>query len=181
MNLMPFDELELLRAKLESKKRIDAEDTIDEIMDLMIIAYMNGNKDANESLYTNIEPSLDKFQEEAYREYDDKNFIDRINEYAENGTVEDIMRVAETDVHRLYNAGVYYTAQESGKSVVKEWHTMEDDKVRDEHYYLQGQQIPLDADFYTYTGDHAPMPSMFQDPANNCNCRCWVVVKEARE
>jgi len=177
MNLMPFDELELLRAKLEAKKQIDAEDTIDELLDLMIISYMNGNKDANESLSIDMAPNINKFQEQAYKEYDGKTFIDRINEYAESGSVEEIMRVAETDVHRLYNAGVYDTALDSGLATYKRWHTMLDDRVREQHYYLEEQRVPLDADFYTYTGDHAKAPGLFQDAENNCGCRCWVTVE----
>lgn len=177
MNLMPFDELELLRAKLESKKQIDAEDTIDEIMDLLIVAYLNGNKDANESLLTEVEPDIAKFQEQAYREYDGKNFIDRVSEYAEQGDVESIMRVAETETARLYNSGVYDTAVDSGLTVYKRWNTQMDERVRETHFYLEGQRIPLEAEFYTFDGDHAQAPLMFTLAENNVNCRCYLTVE----
>lgn len=177
MNLMPFDELELLRAKLQAKEKIDAEDTIDEVLDLLILAYVYGNEDANTSLSTDIKPNIAKFQAEAYRKYEDKDFQDRITEYAKQGSVEDIMRVAETDTHRLYNAGVYDTAEELGEQVYKRWNTQLDDKVREQHIYLEGSKVPLEAEFYTYTGDHAKAPGMFQDASNNVNCRCFLTVE----
>ena len=51
---------------------------------------------------------------------------------------------------------------------------MGDEKVRDLHDYLDGMTIPIDAEFYTYNGDHAYYPSQFGVAEEDCNCRCWV-------
>jgi uncharacterized protein with gpF-like domain len=61
-------------------------------------------------------------------------------------------------------------------STSKRWQTMEDDRVRDTHSYLQGMVVPFDADFYTYDSDHAPFPGLFTLPENNIGCRCVVEV-----
>lgn len=87
------------------------------------------------------------------------------------------MRVAETDSTRIYNTGVVDGGKASGvKGVKKQWVTMDDDRVRSTHEYLQGMVVPLEDDFYTYDGDHAPAPGLFSDPSNVVNCRCTLIL-----
>ena len=49
---------------------------------------------------------------------------------------------------------------------------MADEKVRDTHQYLELMTVDIDEDFYTYDGDHASAPGMFELAQNNVNCRC---------
>ena len=103
-----------------------------------------------------------------------KTFRDRI---MEEDTAEEILRVIDTEAHRDYNAGAFNAAKASGKSGLrKKWVTMNDDRVRDTHDYLEGMVVGLDDAFYTYDGDSAMYPGDFADPSNNVNCRCGISI-----
>ena len=106
------------------------------------------------------------------KKIDGKDFRDRVREYAELGQPKEIMRVVETDGNRIYNNGGLNGAM--GIAKTKTWHTMMDDRVRDEHSPLEGIKVGMDEDFYTWDGDHAPCPGEFEAPENNINCRCWL-------
>ena len=56
--------------------------------------------------------------------------------------------------------------------MLKRWVAILDDRTRDTHFYLDGTEVPLDAYFYSYSGDKALYPHGFQTAAENCNCRC---------
>lgn len=88
-----------------------------------------------------------------------------------DGGVEDLIRIIETESHRIANETALNTAGRAG-ATKKKWVTMLDDRVRDTHAYLEGQSVPYDADFYTFDGDHAKAPGLFALPENNINCRC---------
>lgn len=118
---------------------------------------------------------------------EDKTWEDRIREYSHSNTSflpdqgggispeEGVQRVVETEYHRMYNTGAYDSAkalESKGKTVYKRWQTMEDDRVRSTHSYINGESVPLDEPFYTYDGDSAQFPGGFTMAANNCNCRC---------
>ena len=83
----------------------------------------------------------------------------------------DLVRIIETESHRIANESALNTAGKAG-ATKKKWVTMMDDKVRDNHAFLEGQVIPYDADFYTPDGDHARAPGLFTLPENCINCRC---------
>ena len=103
-----------------------------------------------------------------------ETFRDRI---LNEDTAEEILRVIDTEAHRDYNAGVYNAAKASGKpNLHKKWYTMNDDRVRDTHQYLEGMVVGIDDRFYTDDGDSALYPGDFDDPSNNVNCRCTVVI-----
>ena len=189
MNLMPFDELNTFnemvrRYKTEPMALSDKENLRDDIEEyieyLLIEAYTYGNVQAMQDL-----GMLDKDPKEIVKENElrevldtkiaDKTYKDRIREYLDddNSTVEDFQRVAETDATRVYNAGVEAGGRNSGvPGVRKQWVTMDDDRVRDTHDYLEGVSVSLDKDFFTFDNDHAPSPGLFSRPENNCNCRC---------
>ena len=59
---------------------------------------------------------------------------------------------------------------------MKTWETMKDDRVRDEHQYLDGVSVGINDRFYTDDGDSAMYPGDFENPALNINCRCYVVL-----
>ena len=84
-----------------------------------------------------------------------------------------ILRVLETEGHRIYNEGGYDRAGDCGAKY-KQWQTMADDKVRDSHAYISGEKIPINDLFYTYDGDSALTPGGFDLAENNANCRCWL-------
>ena len=115
-----------------------------------------------------------------------KNWEQRITEYLddENGTVDDVIRVVDTDMNRIYNDSILNVGEraedeepEDGGAkpgVMKTWQTMLDDRVRDTHEYLEGMTIPVNRRFYTYDGDSARYPGDFSNPANVINCRCRI-------
>lgn len=191
MNLMPYDELNTFRDMAtryvnepltQSEKERLRDDMWEYIEFLLIEAYVYGNVQAMDDLgLLDRDPkdfiSEDEMERVINEPVADKTYKDRIREYLddESSTVEDFQRVAETDATRVYNAGVVDGGKASGvPGVRKQWITMDDDRVRSTHDYLADMVVPLDQDFYTYTGDHARAPGMFSDPAENCNCRCSI-------
>ena len=186
MNLLPIDELNSLRTKLitilylngvpKKPSKEEEEDIIDEILDLLLLAYSFGCEDANEMLGTAIPPTYDEMHDSIYRKVAGKDFVQRVSEYLPECAVEDIMRVADTDMHRVYNEGASNTAVLGG-ATTKTYHTMLDDRVRDTHQYLEGTTIPINAEFYTYDGDHAFYPGGFELAENNVNCRCYLTYR----
>lgn len=191
MNLMPYDELNTFRQMVTeyktapltlSEKEKLRDDLWEYIEFLLIEAYTYGNVQAMQDLglldrdpADFIEP--DVMERTINERIADKTYRDRIREYLddEDSTVEDFMRVAETDSTRVYNAGVVDGGKASGvQGVMKQWLTMQDDRVRDSHEYLQSMTVPLSDDFYTYDGDHARAPGLFSLPENNINCRCTI-------
>jgi hypothetical protein len=193
MNLMPYDELNTFKAMVTEYKtepltndekarlRLDIEDYIEF---LLIEAYVYGNVQAMQDLgLLDLDPKdlvdEDEMRRVINEKIADKTYKQRIEEYldAEDSTVEDFQRVAETDATRVYNAGVVDGGKASGvQGVMKQWVTMEDEKVRSTHEYLANMIVPLEEDFYTYDGDHARAPGLFSDPANSINCRCTLTL-----
>lgn len=189
MNLMPFDELNTFRQMVtryktepltQSEREKQREDIEDYIEFLLIEAYTYGNVQAMQDLgLLDMDPAdlinTDAMEQTINERVADKTYKQRIREYldAEDSTVEDFQRVAETDATRVYNAGVVDGGKNSGvRGVMKQWITMEDERVRSTHEYLQSMTVPLDADFWTWDGDHARAPGLFSLPENNINCRC---------
>ena len=174
MNLLPIDELNRIEGKLKNAEitgeKISQDELLDDVLDFLLFAYFSGSQDAAESLGIVTEPSISKAQEAINLKIAGKTYKDRITEYSESGTAEEILRVIDTDMTRIYNTGVLDTAR--GVATSKTWVTMNDEKVRDTHSPLEGVTIPIDAEFYTWDSDHALQPGGFEKPENNCNCRC---------
>lgn len=177
-SILPFDELnkfpsylsERLNGKVLSQEGY--EDIIDEMLDLFLLSFALANEVTNESLSSDWEPTLDDVMEIVDKKVAGKTWRERVKEYCENGgSVEDIVRIVETEAHRIANESALETANHGG-ATSKTWLTMMDDKVRDTHYPLEGQTIPLDAEFYTWDGDRATAPGLFEKAENNVNCRC---------
>ena len=116
-----------------------------------------------------------------YLPVEGKTFADRVLEYALLDDVEGICTVAETEYHRVYNTAADQTARSASGQVSKRWRAVGDDVVRETHRYLEGMEVPLDAEFYTYDGDHAAFPGGFTQARNNVNCRCIVTYTRGRE
>lgn len=200
--LPPFDSLNTLRTELDAdyaagieERKRKRQERIDEILEMLIMAYMYGNESANFMLYgeTSEEQTaterpvpirIEDMDEAVFREVAGKNWEQRVTEYinSETGTVDDIIRVVDTDMNRIYNDSILNVAErehQPGKPIMKTWETMQDDRVRDTHEYLQSMTVPYDRRFYTFDGDSARYPGDFADPANNCGCRCRIKISRS--
>ena len=187
MTILPIDEINALEDKLKVhfndegkiKSKQDAEDIIDELLDLFLLSYANGATAPNTELGTAVMPSVDAVDAAVYAPVAGETWRDRVMGYFDSGgTLYDIRRIAETDATRIYNQGAVdaVVANNATASTVKRWRTMGDDRVRDTHDYLEGMEVPFTSRFYTYDGDSADYPGGFSLPENNINCRCIVEV-----
>ena len=193
MNLMPFDELNTFKGmvteyKTEPLTLFEKEQKREEILDyiewLLIESYVYGNVQAMNDLgILDRDPAdlvnQDRLREVVDKPVADKTYRERITEYLddEDSTIEDFVRVAETDSTRIYNTGVVDGGRASGiKGVMKRWITMDDSRVRSTHEPLNQLEVPLDADFVTWDGDHASAPGLFVLPENNIGCRCSLIL-----
>lgn len=179
-NVLKWDELNILRQDAElffDKKTVRTKAELERFCDYMefvlCLVYAYGWKDAEEIV--GIVPFRDGLDDKAVNlEIDGKTFRDRITE---DSTVDEVIRIIDTEAHRDYNTGVYDAAKESGiEGIRKKWHTMMDDRVRDPHAYMEGMEVGLDDMFYTYTGDSTLYPGGFGIPDLDINCRCFVTL-----
>lgn len=178
METLPIDELNNLKAYLDltfEKGEITLSEVLDDVLDVLVLGWANGLEYASSVLgntyldYSDLQKALDL-------KIEDKTYKDRVREHFENLDVDGIIRVADTESHRLYNEAVFESAKASGKNVYKTWVTMGDDKVRDPHVLLDGVTIPLDELFYT-DGVGAKAPGMFGVPELDINCRCVLEIQ----
>jgi hypothetical protein len=189
MTILPMDEINALEEKLKPhfeddgkgriKSRQDAEEIIDELLDLFLIAYASGVTATSTELGTVLSPSVEDIDAAVFAEVAGETWKQRVMDYYDSGgTLYDIQRIAETDATRIYNQGALDTVSVNNAQdgTVKRWVTMMDDRVRDTHSYLEGMEVPYNARFYTYDGDSAEAPGMFSLPENNINCRCVVEI-----
>lgn len=190
-----FDELDVLRERLNAdfslgteQRKLFRDDRIDEILDMLIMAYVFGTEDADEELTVEETVVTDEMYNSVWLEIAGRNWEQRVREYFDdpNGTVDDIMRVVETDTNRIYNDAVLNVGRktsekiaQSGRAVTKTWNTMLDDRVRDTHEYIESVTVPINERFYTFDGDSAMAPGGFADPKNNINCRCSITLNRA--
>lgn len=178
---LPFDELNTFQKALEDEitlygKVSTPKKVFDTVSDILLYIYLLGYDAVNETFGTALKPSADKQGDAVFKDIAGKTFLDRIMEYSESGSAEEIVRVAETEMTRVYNQAVLDAGSEyqdkSGRVVNKIWLTQNDERVRDTHSYLEGMEIPLGEEFWTYDGDHALAPGGFENADNNVNCRC---------
>lgn len=187
--IMEWDELNLLRASvpelLSAYRKAKDRGYVDRWCDYMdfvlCLVYAYGWKDAEEIV--GIVPFKDGLDDKAVNlEIKGETFRDRVKANLENppasgDPTEEILRIIDTEAHRDYNTGVYDAAKKSGvPNLRKRWNTMMDDRVRDQHFYLEGMEVGIDDLFYTYTGDSALYPGGFGVPELDINCRCVVSI-----
>lgn len=154
------------------RKKEEEEDIIDEMLDLYLLAYAQATEVTNDSLSSSWQPTLDDVMKVVDEEVAGKTWKERVEDYfADGGTGDDIVRIAETEAHRIANTAALEAAKKAGAKY-KTWVTMLDDRVREQHSYLEGETVGIDEDFYTYDGDHGQAPGLFQTAENNVNCRC---------
>lgn len=190
--LMPFDALNALRNSLsygqytdeDGKRRyVDTyQELEDEIEDILILSYLNGNATAGEMLGFEPDVDVDNMDAVINKKIAGKTWRERLREQLDNGgTVEDIMRIAETESHRDTNEAIYEVAKGSGiQNLYKTWETMEDGRVREAHEEIQGQTVPFEDVFVTWDGHEARFPGDFDTAELNVNCRCFLSVSLAQ-
>lgn len=207
--LISKDELNVISERLradfalppEERKRV-VKDRIDEILDILIMQYIYGNEDANEMLGINVDwseqidiefsgsypPGTEPYRVDTSRMESvinqivaDKTWRQRVEDWyaSDNGTPDDIIRIIETESHRVYNDSIMDVGEQADKEtggVRKTWFTVGDEKVRDPHRYLDGMTVGVNDYFYTYDGHGAKYPGGFGVPELDCNCRCsiWI-------
>ena len=146
------------------------------------MSYLLGSRAAGEML--GIEPPMDAstLDKVINKKVAGKTWRERLREQLDNGgTVEDIMRIAETESHRDTNEAIYEVAKGSGiQNLYKTWETMEDDRVREAHEEIQGQTVPFEDVFVTWDGHEARFPGDFDTAELNVNCRCFLSVSLAQ-
>lgn len=217
--LPPFDQLAVLRSELESdfaagpeERKRRKRDRIDEILEMLIMAYMFGNESANTMLFgpdvvDTIDPDepnrpvridVDDMNKSVFKDIAGKDWEQRVSEYydSDSGTVDDVIRVVDTDMNRIYNDSVLDVGEKANAGrvewsnedlpapdtkdrVMKTWLTMADPKVRETHVYLEGMRVPVGRRFFSYDGDSARYPGDFSNPSNNINCRCRISLSMA--
>lgn len=183
-SILPFDELNTFVDRIRNRfsdgvipslNQREEDDIIDEMLDLFLLAYATGNIVTNENLGADWQPTLDDIDNVVNEEVAGETWEERARNYFLNGgTGDDLIRIAETETHRIANESALRTAREDGARF-KTWMTMMDDRVRETHDYLLGETRSIDEDFYTFDGDHASAPGKFELAENNVNCRCELV------
>lgn len=181
MSVMPFDELNRLEESIDIyfdenghiRSKEDCEDIIDELLDLFLLAYANGQEITNEDLNSDIKAPLKDVMETINKEIDGLTWKQRVwKHFEEGGTKADIVRIAETEAHRDSNEAAYKTATRAGAKT-KTWHCMMMNS-RDTHIFLDGVTAPIDGEFYTFLGNHTMFPGEFGVAEEDCNCNCWL-------
>lgn len=178
-NILPLDELNALEARLPEhfedgkiRSEKDAEDIIDELLDLFLLAYASGAEDTKESLNSGVEVRFEDAMETINREIAGETWEQRVWHYYETGgTLEDIVRIARTEAHRDANEAAYRTAKAAG-ATQKVWHCMMLPTSRDTHVYLDGVTAPIDGEFYSYKGGSTLFPGQWGIADEDCNCQC---------
>jgi SPP1 gp7 family putative phage head morphogenesis protein len=83
--------------------------------------------------------------------------------------------IARTETTRAAAVGSNEGIRQAGVEE-KQWLAVRDDRTRDSHVALDGQHVPVDADFVSpETGASGPGPGDLGDPAEDVNCRCTTV------
>lgn len=88
-------------------------------------------------------------------------------------------RIARTEGHRIQQASAddaRRKAKAMGADVVKQWDASLDGATRPLHRRLDGQIREIDEDFEA-GGKKAKYPGRFNDPAQDCNCRCVALTR----
>jgi len=104
-----------------------------------------------------------------------KQMAKRIKGALENDVTK-AMRIVRTEAHRAVESSKHDAAEHAHKNgvvLLKEWNSMQDQRVRDRHKHLDGTKIPVDEDFKIGT-DRAKAPGLFLRPENSINCRCFL-------
>lgn len=179
--LFEWDELNLIREEAHRVMRLPAEKRdkkqfCDYLEFVLCLIYAYGWKDAEEIIGS--VPIPDGLDDKTVNlDIADKTFRERAEDVLEDGSVDELIRIIDTESVRDYNAGVVDAGKQSGiPGIKKRWNTQLDERVRDAHMELEGMTVGIDDLFYT-ADDSAYAPGGFENPALNCNCRCYLTLQ----
>ncbi len=87
--------------------------------------------------------------------------------------------IVRTEAHRIQQASnddARHAAKAKGADVVKQWDATLDGDTRPTHRALDGQIREVD-DYFEMGGKKAKYPGKFNDPEEDCNCRCVALTR----
>ena len=171
--LLKFDEIDRLGDGYITSLPDSFDELIDTVEAYLIDMYLEGYASVGYMLSDDVErqPDTDRMMLLLGVVIAGETLYDRLREYYNNGDVEGIKSVIDTEAHRMWIEGGEDRKDACGAET-KTWVTVGDNRVRDNHRYLEGVTIPVDADFYTPDGDIGKAPGLFGTAKNNTYCRC---------
>lgn len=183
--LFEWDELNLIREEarrvmnlpVEERKKPEVRQKFCDYLEYVLcLVYAYGWQDAEKIV--GIVPFKDGLDDMTVNlEIAHKTWRERAEEWLDKGTVDDMIRLIDTESVRDYNTGVTDAGKASGiLGLKKRWCTQLDWKVRDAHQELEGQVVGIDDLFYV-ADDSAYAPGGFEDPSLNCGCRCYLTLQ----
>ena len=180
--LSSFDELNTMVQGM--RETMNLSEFLDNAEDILIAAYKRGREDVLAMLDYSFAYDLDisKLRTALNEVKGGMTYVNRIILGFENYSLKEMQRLMSAEYHRMYNLGAYEVVEEIQRTdnvaILKEWHTVGDEKVRDTHRYLEGYKVPIEEYFYTFDGDKALYPGGFEKPENNIGCRCILIYTE---
>lgn len=176
--ILPLDELNVIKGKYERSGSdtpitdFDLVDIIDDLLDIFLLAIANGVVSINSQFGTDYQPDAEQIEETIYRKIDGATWKDRVETWYENGgTAADIVRIAETESHRIGNEAAYNAAKAVGAKN-KTWICQMLPTSRDSHVYLNGTTVGIGDYFYSYRGGKTLYPGQFGEAFEDVNCLC---------
>lgn len=168
------EETPIISSKKIQTIKVEVEDWLE---DYLLYAYIEGTDALGQMLSVDAKVNEDEM---ARAVNNDKalgmgSWRESLINHLDGGNIGLAKNLAESEFHRVFNTAILDSAQEFGGKT-KTWETMLDERVRDQHQYLEGLTIPLEEKFFTYDGDSGMFPGDFQTAENNCNCRCVVKI-----
>ena len=112
--ILPLDELNVIKGKYERSGSdtpitdFGLYDIIDDLLDIFLLAIANGVVSINSQFGTDYQPDAEQIEKIVYEKIDGVTWEDRIETwYKEGGTGADVVRIAETESHRIGNEAAY--------------------------------------------------------------------------
>ena len=181
--ILAFDEINTLTDKsFAEAENMGVDERVkkikDDTLEILVYAYYAGVKAASEMLKKDLDIDRDLMMAVIYLNIAGLDWEDRIESHILASDMGAVKTLIHSEYHRIWNAGALDGAKDyeskTGQGVKKTWNTMMDDRVRDTHWYLEGNTVPVGSFFRTYDGDYALYPGNFQHAENNVNCRCYI-------
>jgi len=94
--------------------------------------------------------------------------------------IQNALRVTRTETHRIVQKGRLDSAEHAealGVELTKIWQATLDDRTRDTHGAMDGQEKRLDEDFVSPSGATGQAPGQFGAPEEDINCRCTITTQ----
>lgn len=89
-----------------------------------------------------------------------------------------LTRIVKTETHDALMESKIEAGRQAKENILKTWVTARDEKVRDSHNILDGVTLQLDEYFTSGLGNTALRPGEFNDPADDVNCRCSLLIRK---